>query len=154
MLCLARGGRCIIIIYIGEKYIQIRKRKVDGLYQVLDETLYGKELIQGSSYDKDIEQLLTEAGKIPGDYLVYVELLPFKQAEGFNVIWHRKKMTATMGLRIVDLKQRQEIFKEKYMGVREDETDYFFVGSSSMALKSLKGVLFTVGEAISVHLPL
>lgn len=133
---------------------QYLHRKVDGLYQVLDESCYGKSLAQGSNYDKDIAQLLDEAGEIPGDYLVYVELLPFKQAEGFNVIWHRKKMTATMGLRIADLRTGQEIFKDKYTGVREDETDYFFVGSQSMARKSLKGVLFTVGEAISVHLPL
>lgn len=133
---------------------QYLHRKVDGLYQVLDEKLYAKPFVRESNYDKDITQFLMEAGEIPGDYLVYVELLPFKQAEGFNVIWHRKKMTATMGLRIVDLRTGQELFKDKYTGVREDETDYFFVGSQSMARKSLKGVLFTVGEAISVHLPL
>ena len=36
----------------------------------------------------------------------------------------------------------------------EDSTDYFFIGSGSVAQKALDAILFRAGEAISVKLPL
>lgn len=133
---------------------EVLNRKINGLYEVVDSKQAEMRLAEDSHYEEYLPVLLSELEEYPATYVIYVELLPFKQVEGFNIIWHRKKMTANIGLRIIDKKNSKEIFHQEYNAVREDDTDYFFVGSSSMARKSLKGALFTVGEAISVHLPL
>lgn len=129
-------------------------KKVNGLYVVIPSKKYEDNFSKRSHYEDSLDDVCNLVFDSNTDYFVYVELMPFNQAEGFNIIWHSKKMKAHMGLRIIDMKVRKEIFKEVYESEKEDDTDFFFVGSPSMARKSLRGVLFTVGEAISVHLPL
>ena len=129
-------------------------RKVDGLYNVVESKPY-EEKLNTTSHMEDTIAILHESVKDSNaDYFVYVELMPFQQAEGYDLIWHSKKMTANLGLKILNLKDGKELFQETYSVEKEDDTDFWIVGSPSMARKSLKGALFTVGEAISVHLPL
>lgn len=129
-------------------------RKVEGIYNVIDSKPY-EEKMNTVEHMQDTPEVLCESVKdSTADYFVYVELMPFQQAEGYDLIWHSKKMTANLGLIILNVKDGKEIFRETYSVEKEDDTDFFIVGSPSMARKSLKGALFTVGEAISVHLPL
>ncbi|WP_037355110.1 hypothetical protein [Selenomonas sp. FC4001] len=129
-------------------------KKINGLYHVIDNRLYEKRYSQKSFFNDTLDSITEYAKESPAKYFVYVELMPFRQAEGFNVIWHRKKMVSNIGLIIIDLQSHKELFKEKYSVEKNDDTDFFFVGSPSMARKSLKGALFIAGEAISIHLPL
>ncbi len=129
-------------------------RKVEGIYNVIESKPY-EEKINTAEHMQDTTEILCESVKDSmADYFIYVELMPFQQAEGYDLIWHSKKMTANLGLIILNMKDGKEIFRETYSVEKEDDTDFFIVGSPSMARKSLKGALFTVGEAISVHLPL
>ena len=129
-------------------------RKVEGLYNVIESKPYEEKLNTASHMEDTVAMLCESIQDSNADYFVYVELLPFQQAEGFDLIWHSKKMTANLGLKILNSKEGKEIFQETYSVEKEDDTDFFIVGSPSMARKSLKGALFTAGEAISVHLPL
>ena len=121
---------------------------------MIDNRRYEEKYSAATHFDDSLKDIEQDAMNSEADYFVYVELMPFTQAEGFNVIWYRKKMVACIGLRIIDLKNDYEIFKDVYSVEKHDDTDFFFVGSSSMARKSLKGALYITGEAISVHLPL
>ncbi len=142
----------------GERLVDIAHeelgKKINGIYNVIDNRRYEEKYSATTHFDDSLKDIELEAMNSAADYFVYVELMPFRQAEGFNVIWHRKKMVACIGLRIIDLKNDYEIFKDVYSVEKTDDTDFFFVGSSSMARKSLKGALYITGEAISVNLPL
>ena len=63
-------------------------------------------------------------------------------------------MTASLVLRIMDVKNSKELYHSKYAIESKDTTDYWFIGNGSVAKKALDSVLFRAGEAISVHLPL
>ena len=129
-------------------------RKAEGIYNIVESKPY-EETINTAPHMGDTPETLCESVKdSSADYFVYVELMPFQQAEGFDILWHSKKMTANLGLVILNVKDGKEIFRETYSVEKEDDTDFLIVGSPSMARKSLKGALFTAGEAISVHLPL
>ena len=129
-------------------------KKINGLYNVIPNRNYEEMFSKKSHYADSLDDIYNLVADSKADYFVYAELMPFNQSEGFNVIWHSKKMKAHMGLRIIEMKTHRELFKEVYESEKEDDTDFLIVGSPSMARKALKGVLFTTGEAISVHLPL
>ncbi len=144
--------------YYDEKLNEIAweelHKRVDGLYTVADNKEVLPLFTDKSHFGTKLPQFLENTKGVRADYLVYTELMPYHWSENYNVIWHTKKMTATMGLRIVDLKKRQELCSRQYSVESRDETDAYFIGNPSMAKKSLKAVLFKVGEAISVNLPL
>lgn len=88
------------------------------------------------------------------DYFVYTELQPITKETHFNFIYFDKNVETGLVLRIVDLKNDKELYNKKYLMKAEDSTDYFFIGSGSVAQKALDAILFRAGEAISVKLPL
>lgn len=128
-------------------------KKIDTIYIVANEAPY-REKFAASRFGDSLEALSADTADSGAKYLVYAELMPYHWSENFNFIYHTKKMTATMGLRLIDLEADKELLKEQYSMEIKDETDYFIIGNPSMAKKSLKAVLFKVGEAISAHLPL
>lgn len=129
-------------------------KKVDGIYHVLDSQPYDERFRNQSHFGDSLEKILAMTAECQADYVVYTELMPYHWTEEYDFIWDTKTMKATMGLRIIDLKNGCELFKEQYSMDKKDQTDYFFIGNPSMAKKSLQAVLFTVNEAISLHLPL
>lgn len=160
----AREKSSVILIFNNqaEKYYNAKlnaiaeaelHKKIDTIYIVKDSSAYSGKFKQSYFGDKleEISEIVEDSGV---KYFVYTELMPYHWSENFNFIWHTKKMTATMGLRIIDLEQQKEILNKQYSMEIKDETDYFIIGNPSLAKKSLKAVLFKVGEAISAHLPL
>ncbi|MDO4922340.1 MAG: hypothetical protein Q4E64_11025 [Phascolarctobacterium sp.] len=160
----AREKSSVILIFNNqaEKYYNAKlnaiaeaelHKKIDTIYIVKDSSAYNDKFKQSHFGDKleKISEIVKDSG---AKYFVYTELMPYHWSENFNFIWHTKKMTATMGLRIIDLERQKEILNKQYSMEIRDETDYFIIGNPSMAKKSLKAVLFKVGEAISAYLPL
>lgn len=144
--------------YYNEKLdaiaIEELNKKIIGIYNIIDNSKYQIKFKEKSYFEDSIETINDLVKDCNAKYVIYTELMPYSDTSNFDLIWHTKKMTATMGLRIIDLHNHSEIFKERYSLEVSDQTDYFFIGNPSMAKKSLKAVLFKVGEAISVYLPL
>lgn len=129
-------------------------KKINGIYIQIDPSAY-RSAFSGRSFETEAPsamQNLVQDSK--ADYFVYTELLPYTSKENFDLIYHRKSMTATMVLRIFSLKEAKELFSAKYALANKDDTDHWFVGNPSVAKKALQTVLFKVGQAISVNLPL
>ena len=124
--------------------------------------------IAGTRYDEKLTQIALEklqkkasfaelTAQVDGcgaDYFVYTELQPITKETHFNFIYFDKNVETGLVLRIVDLKNDKELYNKKYLIKAEDSTDYFFIGSGSVAQKALDAILFRAGEAISVKLPL
>ena len=140
-----------------------------ALNKMMDEELHKK--INGIYEEKSAEKFLnnfknTAACKIPlqsilskidgssSDYLIYAELKPFNKNTEFNFVYYDKEITATFAIRIIDIKNKKELYKSEYSLTAKDSTDYFFIGSGSVSKKALEKVLYRAGEAISVYLPL
>ena len=134
--------------------LQELHKKVDGLYTVYENDSYTEKFSSESHFEDETEKINVLSNDVNTDYLVYTELMPFHISEDLNLIWHTKKATATVGLRIIDRKAGKELFKSKYALEAKGSTDHFFIGNPSMAKKSLKAAMFKVCEAISLHLPL
>ena len=134
--------------------LQELHKKVDGIYTVYENDSYTKLYSSASHFADDTKKITSLSSEVNADYLVYTELMPFRVTEDFNIIWHTKKATATVGLRIIDKKAETEIFKDLYALDVKGRTDHFFIGNPSMAKKSLRAAMFKVCEAISLHLPL
>jgi hypothetical protein len=129
-------------------------KKIEGIYYEADTEPYTKIFAQKSYETTSVEELLDIIKDSNADYFVYTELRPFSTTEDYNLIYHNKSTTATMVLRIINVNDKKELFADKYALTCKDEADYGMIGNPSMAKKSLEAVLFKVGEAISVHLPL
>ena len=130
-------------------------KKIDGIYNELEADAYlpkfaGHSFEQAES--KELIDLVHEATEL--DYLIYVELQPFAKKTNYNLVYYDKAMTANLLLRLIDARNGKEIYQGKYTIEAKDSTDYWFIGSGSVAKKALESVLFKAGEAISVHLPL
>ena len=134
--------------------LQELHKKVDGLYIVYENDSYSKRYSSESHYADEIEKLNSLSSDVNADYLIYTELMPFHISENYNIIWHTKKATATVGLRIIDKKAGKELFKNIYALEVKGSTDHYFIGNPSMAKKSLRATMFKICEAISLHLPL
>lgn len=129
-------------------------KKINVIYIQVDPAPY-KQSFKARSFEKDDVLAMSSVVKdSKADYFVYTELMPYTGKESFDLIYHRKSMTATMVLRIFSLKDSTELFSAKYSLSNKDDTDYFFIGNPSVAKKALQAVLFKIGEAISVKLPL
>lgn len=98
--------------------------------------------IAGTRYDEKLTQIALE------------KLQPITKETYFNFIYFDKNVETGLVLRIVDLKNGKELYNKKYVMKAKDSTDYFFIGSGSVAHKALDAILFRAGEAISVRLPL
>lgn len=134
--------------------LQELHKKVDGIYTVFENNSYIEKYLSESHFTDDMEEVISLSKEIDVNYLIYTELMPFRISENYNIIWHTKKATATVGLRIIDKKAKKEIFKEIYKLDAKGSTDHYFIGNPSMAKKSLRAAMFKVCEAISLHLPL
>ena len=134
--------------------LQELHKKVDGIYTVYENESYTEKYSSESHFADEIDKLNSLSKDVNADYLVYTELMPFHISENYNIIWHTKKATATVGLRIIDKRSGKELFKSLYALDVKGSTDHFFIGNPSMAKKSLRAAMFKVCEAISLHLPL
>ncbi|MCD8359289.1 MAG: hypothetical protein LUC29_00225 [Acidaminococcaceae bacterium] len=130
------------------------RKKLDGIYIEIEAEPYLKNF-QGKSFEnKDFAEITEQVQGCSADYFVYAELQPFRKETHFDLVYYDKNMKAALVLRILDLKNMRELYNKKYVMKAEDSTDYFFIGSGSVAKKALEAVLFRAGEAISVKLPL
>lgn len=128
--------------------------KLDVIYRQEDSTPYLKNFVGQENSVLPIDELLQKASDSKSDYLVYAELKKIDKDTNFNLIYHGKEVNITFCIRIIDIKNKQELYSSEYSLGAKDSTDYFFVGSSSVAKKALEKVLFRAGEAISTYLPL
>ncbi len=128
--------------------------KLDVIYRQEDSTPYLKNFVGQEISVLPIDELLQKVSDSKSDYLVYAELKKIDKDTNFNLIYHGKEVNITFCIRIIDIKNKQELYSSEYSLGAKDSTDYFFVGSSSVAKKALEKVLFRAGEAISTYLPL
>lgn len=141
-----------------EKLTQIAleklQKKIEGIYLEIDAELYGENFKEKSFEKASFAELTAQVDGCGADYFVYTELQPITKETHFNFIYFDKNVETGLVLRIVDLKNDKELYNKKYLMKAEDSTDYFFIGSGSVAQKALDAILFRAGEAISVKLPL
>jgi len=124
------------------------------LYLEIDAEPYGENFKEKSFEKASFAELTAQVDGCGADYFVYTELQPITKETHFNFIYFDKNVETGLVLRIVDLKNDKELYNKKYLIKAEDSTDYFFIGSGSVAQKALDAILFRAGEAISVKLPL
>ena len=129
-------------------------KKIDGIYNEMDSADYLTKFAGHSNENATAQDMLDLIKDSGTDYFVYAELQPFVKKSNFNLVYYDKAMTASFVLRIIDIKNCKELYNNKYSIESKDSTDYWFIGSGSVAKKALDSVLFRAGEAISVHLPL
>lgn len=141
-----------------EKLTQIAleklQKKIEGIYLEIDAESYGENFKEKSFEKASFAELTAQVDGCGADYFVYTELQPITKETHFNFIYFDKNVETGLVLRIVDLKNDKELYNKKYLMKAEDSTDYFFIGSGSVAQKALDAILFRAGEAISVKLPL
>lgn len=141
-----------------EKLTQIAleklQKKIEGIYLEIDAEPYGENFKEKSFEEASFAELTAQVDGCGADYFVYTELQPITKETHFNFIYFDKNVETGLVLRIVDLKNDKELYNKKYLIKAEDSTDYFFIGSGSVAQKALDAILFRAGEAISVKLPL
>ena len=148
-----------------EKLTQIAleklQKKIEGIYLEIDAEPYGENFKEKSFEKASFAELTAQVDGCGADYFVYTELQPITKETHFNFIYpddykkyFDKNVETGLVLRIVDLKNDKELYNKKYLIKAEDSTDYFFIGSGSVAQKALDAILFRAGEAISVKLPL
>ena len=141
-----------------EKLTQIAleklQKKIEGIYLEIDAEPDGENFKEKSFEKASFAELTAQVDGCGADYFVYTELQPITKETHFNFIYFDKNVETGLVLRIVDLKNDKELYNKKYLIKAEDSTDYFFIGSGSVAQKALDAILFRAGEAISVKLPL
>lgn len=141
-----------------EKLTQIAleklQKKIEGIYLEIDAEPYDENFKEKSFEKASFAELTAQVDGCGADYFVYTELQPITKETHFNFIYFDKNVETGLVLRIVDLKNDKELYNKKYLMKAEDSTDYFFIGSGSVAQKALDAILFRAGEAISVKLPL
>lgn len=141
-----------------EKLTQIAleklQKKIEGIYLEIDAEPYSENFKEKSFEKASFAELTAQVDGCGADYFVYTELQPITKETHFNFIYFDKNVETGLVLRIVDLKNDKELYNKKYVMKAEDSTDYFFIGSGSVAQKALDAILFRAGEAISVKLPL
>ena len=141
-----------------EKLTQIAleklQKKIEGIYLEIDAEPYGENFKEKAFEKASFAELTAQVDGCGADYFVYTELQPITKETHFNFIYFDKNVETGLVLRIVDLKNDKELYNKKYLIKAEDSTDYFFIGSGSVAQKALDAILFRAGEAISVKLPL
>lgn len=139
---------------LSEIALEKLQKKIEGIYIEVGSEPYDENFKARSFEQAALEELKSQVDGCEADYFVYVELQPFTKETDFDLIYFNKAVETGLVLRIVDLKNSSELYSKKYVMKAEDSTDYFFIGSGSVAQKALDAVLFRAGEAISVKLPL
>ena len=129
-------------------------KKIDGIYNEVDAADRFMKVSGHSNENVSTQDMLDIVKDSGADYFIYTELQPFVKTENYNLVYYDKSMTASLVLRIMDVKNSKELYHSKYAIESKDTTDYWFIGNGSVAKKALDSVLFRAGEAISVHLPL
>lgn len=129
-------------------------KKIDGIYNEVDAADRFMKVSGHSNENISTQDMLDIVKDSGADYFIYTELQPFVKTENYNLVYYDKSMTASLVLRIMDVKNSKELYHSKYAIESKDTTDYWFIGNGSVAKKALDSVLFRAGEAISVHLPL
>lgn len=131
--------------------------KVDGLYNVVPGEPFRSKMAKlglatiGESERADL--LAIFAGE-DIDYAVLAELAPFIRKERFTVFIYGKDMTATMYLKMLDLRNGKYLSNGKFIVRARDSTEAGLIGNKSVALKALDSVFIEMGEVISFRLPL
>ena len=143
-----------------EKLTQIAleklQKKIEGIYLEIDAEPYGENFKEKSFEKASFAELTAQVDGCCGQIILFIPKAAahYKTQTHFNFIYFDKNVETGLVLRIVDLKNDKELYNKKYLIKAEDSTDYFFIGSGSVAQKALDAILFRAGEAISVKLPL
>lgn len=129
-------------------------KKIDNLYQQENVALFSKNFLGADNSQLSVQDIISKIEGTSSDYLIYAELKSLRNDTEYNIIYYTKKITLTFFIRIVDVKNKKDLYYDDFQITATDTTDYFFVGSGSVAKKALDGVLFKAGEIISCYLPL
>ena len=122
-----------------EKLTQIAleklQKKIEGIYLEIDAEPYG-ENFKEKSFEKASFAELTAQVDGCGQIILFIPSCSLLQKKhNFNFIYFDKNVETGLVLRIVDLKNDKELYNKKYLIKAEDSTDYFFIGSGSVAQK-------------------
>lgn len=129
-------------------------KKIKEIYIEEDNEKYVREFQGHSNSMLNLNEILDKIKTSDSDYFIYAELKAIDKESNFNFVYYDKEVTATFYIRILDIKNRTELYASEYSIMAQDSTDYFFIGSASVAKKALQKVMFRAGEAISTYLPL
>ena len=161
----ARQKSAVLAVYINnsgttyndvlDKIVETElQKRLEGLYIELDGNLYKPQFAKIDVEAASVKQIIDVVHDSGADYLVYIELYPFNKAENYNLIYHRKSMTSNVFLWLIDIKNRQTLYKDHFSLKSKDETDAWLIGNKSVAKKALTATMFKVGEIISAKLPI
>lgn len=131
--------------------------KVDGLYKVIPGEPFVSKLQKAglaTISESERDDLLGVFTDEDIDYAILAELQPFIRKERFTVFSYGKDMTATMFLKILDLRNGKYLYNGKFIVRARDSTEAGLIGNKSVAFQALDSVFIQMGEVISVRLPL
>lgn len=130
------------------------KKRLEGLYIELDNEKYIDIFQKNSIIYAEKREVIPVVDKSRADYFIYIELLPFVEKSDYNFVYHNKAMTSSVFLWIIDLRTNHDVIRKTFSLKEKDSTDAWFIGDKSVAIKSLKSMMFKIGEHISAKLPL
>lgn len=87
------------------------------------------------------------------DYLVYVELEPFIRKEKFTLFTQGIDMTATVPIKIIDMKNNKYLYNGKFTELGSDSS-ILMVGNKSVSMLALDKVITKMNAVIETRLPL
>lgn len=131
--------------------------KVDGLYNVVPGDPFKSKMAKlglATISEGERADLLEVFAGEDIDYAVVAELAPFIRKERFTVFIYGKDMTATMFLKMLDLRNGKYLYNGKFIVRARDSTEAGLIGNKSVAFKALDSVFIEMGEVISFRLPL
>lgn len=142
---------------ISARVIAALNKKVDGIYNVNSSQAYLERLNKLGIADistAERQSLVDAVEPADVDYLVLAELEPFVRKEKITVFTYGKDMTATLLLKIIDVKNNKSIYNGKFIEKASDSTTDGLIGNKSVAMMAIDRVVYQAGEVISFRLPL
>lgn len=130
------------------------KKRLEGLYIELDNEKYVNAFLNHSIITSEKREVIPLVDTSGARYFIYLELLPFVEKSDYNFVYHNKAMTSSVFVWIIDLQSNKDIVRNTFSLKEKDSTDAWFIGDKSVAIKSLKSMMFKIGEQISAKLPL
>ncbi len=131
--------------------------KVDGIYKVVAGEPFKTKMEKlglATISESEKADLLTVFEGEDIDYAVLAELQPFIRKQRLTFFIYGKDMTATMYLKILDLRNGKYLYNGKFIVRARDSTEAGLIGNKSVAFKALDSVFIEMGEVISFRLPL
>ena len=144
-----RTKNTVLTVYINNSGTTYKKELDKKVNEEYIEIFKNKSIIQ--SEKREVIPLVDGSG---ARYFIYMELLPFVEISDYNFVYHNKAITSSVFIWIIDLKTNQDILRNTFSLKEKDSTGDWFIGDKSVALKSLRSMMFKIGEHISAKLPL